>query len=83
MTAEHSSTPGGAPSRARLVFVVALALVVAVVVAAVIVARGRQSAAADCEKAPPKVEFAVAECEAGTPAQGAAPASGTPAAPKP
>jgi hypothetical protein len=61
------------------VYLVALVLAGAVVLAAAIVVRGRQAptpAAEDCEKAKPKVEFAVAECDGG-----AAPATGGAAAP--
>lgn len=76
MTAEHVTPSGGAPRRGRLVYVAALVLVVAIGLAAAIVVRGRQApvaqpAAEDCEKAKPKVEFAVAECDGGTaPAKG-------------
>jgi hypothetical protein len=67
-----------------MVFLVALVLVCAIVLAAVIVVRGRQTAAAqpaaeDCEQAKPKVEFAVAECDGG--AAPAKDATGTTPAP--
>jgi hypothetical protein len=78
VTAEHVTTPERPTRRGRLVYLVALVLVGAVVLAAAIVVRGRQATAAppaaeDCEKAKPKVEFAVAECEGGAaPAHGGA-----------
>jgi hypothetical protein len=69
--------------RLRLVLAVVAALLVAVAVAAALVVRSRQTdasgAKADCEKEPPKVEFAVAECDGGAaPAQGSTPATPAP-----
>jgi len=69
VTAEPSSNPA-APGRRRTWIV--LVVVAALIVIGVFVVRARRqaAAAADCEKEPPKVEFAVAECDAGAPPGG-------------
>ena len=80
MTAEP--TPATRPSGRRRTWVV-LALVVALLVVGALVVRARRQApgAADCEKEPPKVTFAVAECDAGAALpEGAAPPAHAPAA---